>query len=124
MARGAYVVAEGDAATIVATGSELPLALAAREVLAERGTSVRVVSMPCREAFEEQDDGYRTDVLGDAPIVSLEAAVTFGWGDVTGPDGLNIGVDHFGASAPAGVLAERYGFTAEAVADRIAAWLG
>jgi len=121
--KGAYEVAAGSAATIVATGSELSLALEARELLAQGGVSVRVVSMPCREAFMEQDATYRATVLGDHPIATLEAATTFGWGDIAGPDGLLIGIDHFGASAPAGVLAEKYGFTPSAVADRIADWL-
>ncbi len=123
VAKGAYVAAAGDAATLIATGSELPLALAAREQLAKQGISLRVVSMPCREAFEAQDGDYRAEVLGAMPRASVEAAVTFGWGDLTGSGGLNIGIDHFGASAPAAVLAEKYGFTPEAVADRIAAWL-
>ena len=121
--KGAYVVADGSAATLIATGSELPLALATREELATQGISLRVVSMPCREAFEAQDGDYQAEVLGDKPRASIEAAVTFGWGDLTGSGGLNIGIDHFGASAPAGVLAEKYGFTPEAVAERIAAWL-
>jgi len=124
VSRGAYVAADGTDAVLVATGSELALAQGARELLADRGVSVRVVSMPCREAFEAQDAGYRTEVLGvGLPIASIEAAVTFGWGDITGADGLNIGIDHFGASAPADVLAEKYGFTPEAVANTVAAWL-
>jgi transketolase len=124
LAKGGYVVADGTDAVIVATGSELALALAARDQLAAREISVRVVSMPCVEAFNEQDAAYRRSVLGpDMPIASLEAAVTFGWGDMTGSSGLNIGIDEFGASAPAGVLAEKYGFTPDAVAARVADWL-
>ncbi len=124
VAKGAYVVAEGTDAVLVATGSELALALDARDQLAARQISVRVVSMPCVEAFNEQDAAYRQSVLGtDLPIASIEAAVTFGWGDITGSGGLNIGIDQFGASAPAGVLAEKYGFTAEAVVGRVADWL-
>jgi len=122
--RGAYVVADGSDAVIVATGSEVALALDAAAVLAERDISVRVVSMPCREAFQGQDAEYRAAVLGlNLPLASLEAAVTFGWGDITGTRGLNIGIDHFGASAPADVLGKQYGFTAVGVADRVAAWL-
>ena len=123
VAKGAYVAAEGTAATLIATGSELPLALAARDELATQGISLRVVSMPCREAFEAQDGDYQAAVLGDKPRASIEAAVTRGWGDFTGTGGRNIGLDHCGASAPADVLADKYGFTPEAVADRIAAWL-
>ena len=122
--RGAYVAAPGDSAVLITTGSELPLALEVRERLADRGTSLRVVSMPCREAFAEQPDDYRASVLGSGlPRASLEAGATFGWGDLTGLNGLNIGIDHFGASAPAEVLAEKYGFSVEAVSDRVADWL-
>ncbi len=124
VAQGGYVTREGSDAVLVATGSELWVALAAADVLAARGVSVRVVSMPCVEAFAAQDEGYRTEVLGDGlPRISLEAGATFGWSEVVGSDGLRIGIDGFGASAPAGVLAEKYGFTPEAVADRIASWL-
>ncbi|MCP3975096.1 MAG: transketolase [bacterium] len=124
VAKGGYVVADGTDAVLIATGSELSLALAARDRLADRGTSLRVVSMPCVEAFHEQDATYRSAVLGDGlPIASIEAAVTFGWGDITGAGSLNIGIDHFGASAPADVLAAQYGFTPDAVADRVAEWL-
>ncbi len=124
VAKGAYVYAAGTDAVLIATGSELPLAVAARELLAERGISLRVVSMPCREAFVDQGDDYHGDVLGmDLPRASLEAAATFGWGDLTGRDGLNIGIDHFGVSAPAEVLADKYGFTPEAIADKVVAWL-
>ena len=124
VAKGGYVVADGNEAVIVETGSELALALDARDLLAGRQVSVRVVSMPCVEAFNEQDAAYRESVLGtDLPIASIEAAVTFGWGDITGSGGLNIGIDRFGASAPADVLAEQYGFTPEAVAGRVADWL-
>ena len=123
VAKGGYVVSEGSDVTLIATGSELWLARAAAEVLAERSVSARVVSMPCVEAFAQQDTEYRTSVLGGLPRVSLEAGVTAGWGDLVGDGGLSIGIDHFGASAPAEVLAEQYGFTPSAVADRVADWL-
>lgn len=123
--RGGYVVRPGDDAVLIATGSELATALGAAEILAATGTSVRVVSMPCVEAFQQQDEAYRTGVLGDAlPLASVEAGVTYGWGDVIGRDGLAIGLDRYGASAPAGVLAEKLGFTSEAVAAKLQAWLG
>ncbi len=124
VARGGYIARPGDDAVLIATGSELWVALEAAELLAEQDVSVRVVSLPCREAFLEQDLAYRNEVLGTMPRVSLEAASTFGWGDIVGTDGLSIGIDHFGASAPAEVLAEKYGFTPQAVVDRLAAWLG
>ncbi len=80
--------------------------------------------MPCMDAFFEQDDAYRAGVLGeDLPLISLEAGATFGWAAVTGRDGLNIGVDRFGASAPGDVIAEQFGFIPDAVADRVEAWL-
>ncbi len=122
--RGGYVARDGDDVVVVATGSELGTSLAAAEILSDRGVSARVVSMPCVEAFMDQDAGYQAEVLGsDLPVASVEAGVTMGWQAITGRDGLNIGVDRFGASAPAPVLAEEYGLTAEAIADRIAAWL-
>ncbi len=125
VARGAYVVRDGDDAVLVATGSEVATALEAADILAGKGRSIRVVSMPCLEAFNEQDAAYRADVLGNGmPVASLEAGVTFGWGDIVGSDGLAIGIDRFGASAPAGVLAEKFGFTAPQVADKLNSWLG
>jgi transketolase len=123
--KGAYVVRDGSDAALIATGSELEIAVGAAEILGGEGKSVRVVSMPCREAFEAQDDAYRTEVLGDGiPVASLEAGVTFGWSDIIGSDGLAIGIDRYGASAPAAVLAEKYGMTSEQVADKLRSWLG
>jgi transketolase len=122
-ARGAFVVLDGSDVTLVATGSEVSLALEAAALLTERAISARVVSMPCVEAFRAQSDEYRRTVLGDLPRVSIEAGVTFGWSDIVGSSSLHIGIDHFGASAPAKVLAEQYGFTPEAITDRVAAWL-
>ena len=109
---------------LVATGSEVATALGAAELLLERGVSLQVVSMPCVEAFLEQTDEYRVGVLNSGlPVASLEAAATLGWQRFTGKDGLTIGIDHFGASAPAKRLAEEFGFTPEAVADRVQGWL-
>ncbi len=124
VAKGGYVARDGSDAVLVATGSELETALGAAEILDDRGTSVRVVSMPCREAFDAQDPEYRAAVLGEGlPIAAVEAGVTYGWGDIVGPNGLTIGLDRFGASAPAGVLAEQFGFTAEQVAEKLTGWL-
>ncbi len=120
--RGAYVRREGTDAVIVATGSEVPLAERAAGLV--QGRSIRVVSMPCREAFAAQDDAYRAEVIPPGlPIATLEAATTFGWGDLSGPDGLNIGIDHFGTSAPWTVIAAEWGFTPEAVAEQVEGWL-
>jgi len=119
--RGGYVMREGDDAVLVATGSEVWVALEAADMI---DASVRVVSLPCWEAFFAQDESYRRSVLGDGlPIASLEAAATFGWERITGSDGLNIGVDHFGASAPWERIAEEWGFTPSAVASKVGEWL-
>jgi transketolase len=123
--RGGYVVRAGDDAVLAASGSEVPLALAAAAILAERGRSVRVVSLPCMEAFFDQDEEYRRSVLGDGlPVASLEAGSTLGWERITGSAGLAIGIDGFGMSAPAEAIAAELGFTPEAVAGRVDAWLG
>ncbi|QDU85898.1 Transketolase [Planctomycetes bacterium Pla163] len=121
---GAYVLAETDGeadVTLIATGSEVELALAARAELAQRGLAARVVSMPSWELFEATDAQYRRSVLGpdDRPRVSIEAASTFGWERWLGARGLALGLDRFGGSAPASVLLEEYGFTATSVADRV-----
>jgi transketolase len=122
--RGAYVLAEASAAPkaiIIATGSEVQLALAARETLEAEGVPTRVVSMPCMEAFRAQDAAYREAVLPRAVTarVSVEAGVTFGWREWVGDAGVSIGVDRFGASAPEKVLFERYGLTAAAIVDAV-----
>lgn len=124
VARGGYVLREGDDVVLVATGSEVHVALGAADLLTEGGTSARVVSLPCWELFFEQDEEYRTEVLGEGiPRVSIEAAATFGWERIVGADGLSIGVDHFGASAPWERIADEWGLTAEAVAGRVGDWL-
>ncbi|MCH8130403.1 MAG: transketolase [Acidobacteria bacterium] len=122
--RGAYIRHDGTDLVIVATGSEVPLAERAAEVLQANGISARIVSMPSWEAFAAQDDAYRAVVLPPSlPVVTLEAGTTFGWGAVSGLGGLRIGIDHFGASAPYAVIAAEWGFTPEAVAQRIEDWL-
>jgi transketolase len=120
--KGAYVLAEASSAPkviIVATGSEVQLAIAAREELEKAGTPTRVVSMPCMEHFFTQDAAYRESVLPKAvkARVSVEAGVTFGWDKVIGEHGVAIGVDEFGASAPDKILFEQYGFTVKAVVE-------
>lgn len=80
--------------------------------------------MPCVEAFLEQNEEHRRSVLGsELPVASVEAGVTSGWSRITGANGLRIGIDRFGSSAPWTVLAEQYGFTPTAVADQVAVWL-
>ncbi len=118
--RGGYVLrdAEEAHAVIVATGSEVSLALAARELLAADGIAVRIVSMPSTTVFDRQEPSYRSYVLPDRlPRIAVEAGVTDGWWKY-GCDAV-VGLDTFGESAPAGVLARLFGFTAENVADTV-----
>jgi len=127
MKRGAYVVAgaERPEAIVAATGSELELAISAREELAGEGKKINVVSIPCLELFEEQDSVYRQRLFPQGvPVVTIEAGVTWPWRRIAGPDGLTIGIDTFGASAPADVNAKKFGLTREAVTAKIREWLG
>ncbi|MFC3125827.1 transketolase [Pseudoroseomonas globiformis] len=117
-ARGGYVLAEAGgkrAATIVATGSEVHLAVAAREALEAEGIPTAVVSLPCWELFSLQDEGYRLATLGDAPRIGVEAGLGFGWERWLGADATFIGMTGFGASAPAEDLFQHFGITVEAV---------
>jgi transketolase len=119
--RGGYVISEvgsgGTAkAVIIATGSEVDLALKAQAKLAEEGIGVRVVSMPCTNVFERQDKAYRESVLPKGVVrVAVEAGVTSGWYKYVGLEGAVIGLDRFGESAPAGALFKEFGFTVENV---------
>jgi transketolase len=122
--KGGYVVRDGDDVTLIATGSEVHVSVEAAERLAASGISARVVSLPCWELFMDQDPDYRESTLGTARRVSVEAASTFGWSAIVGDTGLSIGIDHFGASAPDTVLAEKFGFTAGAIAARVKGFLG
>jgi len=122
--KGGYLVRQGSDVTIIATGSEVSAALDAADLLGREGTEARVVSMPCWELFAEQPEEYRSEVLGTAPRVSVEAASTFGWERFVGSGGLSIGIDHFGASAPAEELAEHFGFTPQAIAGKVLTHLG
>jgi transketolase len=118
VARGGYVLAGGDDVIVIATGSEVAIALEAREQLAAEGVSARVVSMPCVEWFEDQDESYRREVLPAAmrARVSVEAGITAPWRLFTGEAGASIGVDHFGASADYKTIYHEFGITAERVA--------
>ncbi len=126
--KGAYVAQEATGGkpdvVLVATGSEVQLAVGAREALEKAGKKVRVVSAPCLEAFAAQDAAYKESVLPKgAKMVSIEAGRPEPWKSVLGPDSLNIGLDHFGASAPDKVLAEKFGLTIGAVTAKVQAWL-
>lgn len=116
--RGAYILADGDDGILLATGSEVSVAMEARELLAKKGKSVRVVSMPCFEAFDFQSADFRESVLPSkiTARVSVEAGSTIGWHKYVGTWGEVVGLDRFGASAPAGTLFKEFGFTAENVA--------
>jgi len=131
MLRGGYLLAGGDAAggkeplVLVASGSEVACAVAARALLQGRGVESRLVSMPCPQIFLQQPEEYRARLIPrPARVVVIEAAATQGWDRIAGPDALLIGIDRFGASAPAEVLAEKYGFTGPQVADRVVKFLG
>ncbi len=124
-ARGAYELraADGEAkATLCATGSEVSIALAARDLLQTRGVPTRVVSVPCWELFAAQTPEYRASVIGKAPVrAAVEAAVSLGWERFIGEDGVFIGMSGFGASAPYERLYKEFGITAQAVADAVQA---
>jgi transketolase len=119
IARGGYILVNGAEApdlTLISTGSEIGLALGAAEQLAAQGTSVRVVSMPCVEAFERQDDAYRSHVLPDSGArLAIEAGVADCWWRYVAGRGDVVAMHTFGQSAPAEDLFEHYGFTVEAI---------
>jgi len=129
VAQGAYVLAEAEGkrqAVLLASGSEVSVAMAAREALQAEGIGTRVVSVPCMELFWQQDDAYRRKVLPASAVrVAVEAGVRQGWdGMLLGERGREakagfVGMDSFGASAPAGELFEKFGITADAVAEKV-----
>ena len=135
VAQGAYVLKDAEAgkrqAILMATGSEVEIALKARDILEAAGIGTRVVSVPCMELFDQQDEAYRKKVLPAGPVrVAVEAAVRQGWDKyLLGERGREqkagfVGMDSFGASAPAETLYEKFGITAEAVAEKVKALLG
>ncbi len=122
--KGAYVISDSEGspdAIIIATGSEVELALETKKLLAENGKNIRVVSMPSMELFREQDEAYKEEVLPKEVTnrISLEMGSTFGWAEWTGTDGLNIGIDTFGLSGKGNEVTEEFGFTPEKVAKKI-----
>lgn len=126
MLKGAYVIAEAEGTptvVIVATGSEVEVAVAAKKVLDGKGERVRVVSMPCVSAFQRQDPAYRESLLpAGVARVAIEIGVSEPWYGIIGRDGLVIGHDAFGASAPDRELQKQFGFLPEQVATRIRLW--
>jgi len=121
--RGGYILAEAEGkprATLMASGSEVEIALAARDVLQANGVPARVVSLPCWEAFDAKPQDYRDEVLCKGTVrVAVEAASTFGWERYVGLEGAVIGMNSFGESAPASDLYEHFGITADAVAEAV-----
>ena len=121
-ARGAYVLydSEKPSAVLMSSGSEVGPCLDAAKLLAARGINVRVVSVPCMDLFAEQSEEYKKSVLpsGIRVRVAVEAGSRQCWGEYAGTDGVYICMDGFGESAPAGILMEKYGFTAENIADK------
>ncbi|HVE20546.1 MAG TPA: transketolase [Acidocella sp.] len=125
--RGGYVLAQSGPpqAVLLATGSEVALAMAAAQILVNEDIFLRVVSMPCVSRFEAQDEAYRADVLPpDLPVITLEAGATAAWRAYAGRDGATIGLDRFGESGPEAAVLEAFGFTPAGVAARIRMLLG
>jgi len=125
--RGGYILkdAQGHPGIVLAaTGSEVAVAMEAAAILTEEGAKVRVVSMPCQDLFDKQPEAYRDKVLPPGVLtVSIEAGCTAGWWRYVGRDGLAVGMDRFGESAPAGVLFKHFGITPQAVAEKVRAAL-
>jgi transketolase len=127
VARGGYVIADAaePQVILIASGSEVEQALGARQILAGEGISARVISMPSWELFDSQPQAYRDSILPPdlTARVAIEAGVPTGWDRYVGTEGEIIALNRFGASAPSGVLAEQWGFTADAIAARLKAYL-
>jgi transketolase len=127
VARGAYVLSDAadPRAVIIATGSEVQLALGAQKLLAGAGVPVRVVSMPSTSVFDRQDSEYRNSVLPvQVPKVAVEAGVSDYWRKYVGLEGAVVGIDRFGESAPAADVFRHFGFTPENVAAAVKKVLG
>jgi len=124
--RGAYVLADAERpeAVLAATGSEVHLALEAAGSLRMEGRGVRVVSVTCLELLLQQDEAYRNELFPpDVPVATFEAGRSDPWRVLAGKDGLCIGIDRFGASAPGGVVAEQLGLSPTRVIGRLRDWL-
>ncbi len=125
--KGGYVLVdvENPKVILVASGSEVPLAVSSQKLLAAENIPARVVSLPSWERFKEQDTAYRREVLGEpgTPIFVMEAGIRQGWYEVLERPYEMLSIEHFGASAPYKVLAEKFGFTPQQVAERVKAYL-
>lgn len=129
VAKGAYILSDSDGTPdliLIGTGSETQLCVKAAEQLRNEGKKVRVVSMPCWELFDQQDEQYRESVLPKAvkKRISVEAGITFGWCRYVGDEGIAIGIDRFGASAPGDLCLEKFGFTVDNVLAKAKQLLG
>jgi transketolase len=130
LAKGAYVLADADGGQpdviLIGTGSEVALCVAAGDLLAKDNIKARVVSMPCRELFEEQSESYKHSVLPPEVTarVTVEEASPLGWDRYAGPEGVVLGMSTFGLSAPLKVVSEHFGFTPEKVAEAAKTSLG
>jgi transketolase len=126
MGRGAYILKDSKKTldfTLIATGSEVSLALDVAAALEKLGKGVRVISMPCWQLFDQQPDAYKEMLIGKGAgkKVSIEAGVSFGWSKWIGTEGISISIDSFGASAPQSDLAAEFGFTVDSILHRILA---
>ncbi|PPE05167.1 transketolase [Williamsoniiplasma lucivorax] len=122
VSKGAYVLSESKTAkvTLIATGSEVGLAMEAAEVLKKKKIATRVVSMPSMFLFEKQEQAYKQEVLKPATLrVSIEMGTTYGWAKYVGENGLSIGIDHFGESAPGNIVADKFGFNVNHVVEQV-----
>ena len=125
IAKGGYLLSQEEQSdlTIMATGSEVQLAMHAKEYLRENGLKANVVSMPCTEIFDQQDDEYKTNILGDGPRVAIECGYPDFWHKYLNQGDLVIGMESFGESAPGSVLMDHFGFTADKVSKKIISFL-
>lgn len=125
-AKGGYIISSGKGtivATIIATGTEVSLAVEAQKRLAEKNIGVNVVSMPCCELFDKQNSAYKNAVLGNAPRIAVEAAAAYGWERYVGDNGTVIALNDFGTSAPANEVYERFGITTENIIAAVKKYL-
>ena len=122
MRKGGYIIrdcSDQPDLVFIATGSEVSLAMETADLFNDK--NVRVVSMPCLEIFERQSEKYKKSIIPERRClkITIEAGITSGWEKYSGPNGLSIGIDHYGASAPGNHLAEEFGFTPEKVEQEI-----
>jgi transketolase len=121
VAKGGYIlnnITSNRDLTLIATGSEVEIAMEASELLNNQGLKVAVVTLPCWELFDKQDEAYKIEILGDCPRIAIEAGCDMGWAKYIGDKGAFIGMKGFGASGPASELYKHFGITSEAVVEK------